>query len=93
MSYFIIFVLCVILLFTYIYRYNHHMYKELLIGTIVGRYKGDLYTGGYMVVEFDVKDPTTLLPMKIQQTYKVPEEYYKQKQIGDKGMFPVNDNH
>jgi hypothetical protein len=26
--------------------------------------------------------------IKIQRTYEVPEEYYKQKNIGDKGLFP-----
>ena len=94
MSYVIIFILSCVIIGMLFYRSNRYFYKDMLIGTIVGKYKGDLTYGGYVVVEFSVKSTVTpLLANTIfQRSYKVPEEYYTQKNIGDKGMFPVNNN-
>jgi len=67
-------------------------YSEMLIGTIVGKYKGDKYKGGYVVVEMEIEfyseNSIHKQKRKEQKTYEVPEEYYTQKNIGDKGLFP-----
>lgn len=70
-------------------------YSKLLIGTIVGKYKGNKFKysgGGYIVVEIEIEYYTTdsryKQTRKEQKTYEVPEEYYTQKNIGDKGLFP-----
>ena len=70
-------------------------YSNLLIGTIVGKYKGDKFKysgGGYVLVEIEIEyytpDSRYKQTRKEQKTYEVPEEYYTQKNIGDKGLFP-----
>ena len=67
-------------------------YSKMLIGTIVGKYKGDKYQGGYVVVEIEIEfyneNSHYKQIRKEQCTYEVPEEYYTQKKIGDKGLFP-----
>ena len=70
-------------------------YTKMLIGTIVGKYKGDKNYGGYVVVEIEIESFNIYnensfhkQTRKQQCTYEVPEEYYKQKNIGDKGLFP-----
>lgn len=67
-------------------------YSKLLIGTVVGKFKGDKYKGGYVVVETDVEyligESSMPQYRKEQKTYEVPDEYYTSKNIGDKGLFP-----
>jgi hypothetical protein len=66
-------------------------YSEMLTGIIVGKYKGDKILGGYIVAEMEQKyrDENYLTKLrKVQKTYEVPEKYYEEKNIGDKGIFP-----
>lgn len=69
----------------------YKQYTELLVGTIVGKYKGDEYLHGFVVVEA-VKKYTdgsmSVQKRKVQRTYKVPFEYFNKTKIGDEGLFP-----
>ena len=64
----------------------YHHYGKMVMGTIVGKYKGNLYCGGFVVVEMEVTvDRET---QKVSKTYEVPEEYYSVSKLGDKNLFP-----
>lgn len=68
-----------------LYFVNNH-YGKMVMGTIVGKYKGNLYCGGFVVVEMEVTvDRET---QKVSKTYEVPEEYYSVSKLGDKNLFP-----
>jgi hypothetical protein len=92
MLYLIIFLLSITLLVLIGVLLSAKRYTEMLIGTIVGKYKGDKYKGGYVVVEMEIEfyneNSIHKQKRKEQKTYEVPEEYYTQKNIGDKGLFP-----
>lgn len=92
MLYLIIFLLSITLLVLIGVLLSAKRYTEMLIGTIVGKYKGDKYKGGYVVVEIEIEfyneNSIHKQKRKEQKTYEVPEEYYTQKNIGDKGLFP-----
>lgn len=64
---------------------NHH-YDKMVMGTILGKYKGNLFSGGFVVVEMEVTvDRET---QKVSKTYEVPQEYYSSSRLGDKNLFP-----
>lgn len=64
----------------------YHHYDKMVMGTIVGKYKGNLYSGGFVVVEMEVTvDRET---PKVSKTYEVPEAYYSASKLGDKNLFP-----
>jgi hypothetical protein len=89
MSSLIIFILSIALIITTGILSSTKRYTEMLVGTIVGKYRGNLVYRGYIIVEMEqTQNKNGTEKIKIQRTYEVPEEYYKQKNIGDKGLFP-----
>ena len=70
---------------------SKHGYRKMLVGIIVGKYKGNEPLDGFVVVEavesyYD--DIGFQQKRKIQGTYKVPSEYFDKINIGDEGLFP-----
>jgi hypothetical protein len=89
MSNLIIFILSIILIVLIGILSATKRYTEMLVGTIVGKYRGNLVYRGYVIVEMEQEQNTSRSQkIKIQRTYQVPEEYYTQKNVGDKGLFP-----
>lgn len=89
---FIFIILFIASIITNFYYVTYKTYSTMVVGTIVGKYKGNKYKGGYIVVEMEVEvsSENNLYKTKVkkQKTYQVPEEYYKEKNIGDTGLFP-----
>lgn len=87
-----IFFLALFLVISMIFHFIRKTYDSMLYGTIVGKYKGNKISGGYIVVEMETRVAndysigTNLI--KVQGTYEVPSEYYDTVQLGDKGVFP-----
>jgi hypothetical protein len=87
----IIFLLLVVLVTLIFVIGMSQRYNNMLNGTVVGTYKGNKTSGGYIVVEMinPVKDSLGYVnKKKVQRTYEVPSEYYDKVKIGDTGVFP-----
>lgn len=88
---FIILILALILVILVPFLMTHRTYSDMLNGTIVGTYKGNKTSGGYIVVEMihPVENGYGVITKKkVQTTYEVPSEYYDKVKIGDTGVFP-----
>lgn len=88
---FIVLILAIILIILVFFLITHRTYSDMLNGTIVGTYKGNKTSGGYIVVEMINTYETSsgnIIYKKVQTTYEVPAEYYDNAKIGDKGVFP-----
>jgi hypothetical protein len=87
----IIFLLLVVLVTLIFVIGMSQRYNNMLNGTVVGTYKGNKTSGGYIVVEMinPVEDSLGYVnKKKVQRTYEVPSEYYDKVKIGDTGVFP-----
>ena len=87
----IIFLLSLVIIILVAAIMGYKRFSNMLNGTVVGTYKGNKTSGGYIVVEMinPVKDSLGYVnEKKVQSTYEVPSEYYDKVKIGDTGVFP-----
>jgi len=91
MEYIIILLLVMVIILLVAFLMSHKAFSKMLNGTIVGTYRGNKKSGGYIVVEMINLVENSLgyvEKKKVQRTFEVPSEYYDKVKIGDTGVFP-----